>query len=537
MERSGERPARIVILSLLTLAVLLPGLLSKRDFWVEDEARYAEVVREIRVDGRWLVPHLNSYIYPDKPPVYFWIATLITYLTGSVTPLSFLMVSWLSALGCVLVTYAFGRYLGDALSGSLGALVLLSSLLFLAAAQIVRMDMLFTLFTSLSLYCFYRGYKEEKGRFYTLFYLAAALAVLTKGPLGMAFTFIPAAACLWRDSGPGRWRRWLVHPGLILFVGLVLGWLLAAWAAGYHDLIGNIFGKQILERSLDAFKHREPFYYYFLALPAVFLPWTFFLPAAVAGHRRQRLPAASRLLIPWFGTGFLLISLVSGKLFIYLLPLLPPLAILVGNYLSRVWRNNTKPSTGFRLAAFPAATLTGGLTALLPWGSRYFPGNKISGLILPTAISLIFLGTAGAFVWLKKVRPLAVTLFLAPLLLSWTMFIHIAPQVNDFYSPRFLGEEIRQFCRQGYEIGSFRVTRGILNFYAGAEIRELDDKGLSRFFQTGNPAGKLLVIKSRHLEKIPRHLEGRTTVRCRRRMNNETYLLLTAGPFPEAIAP
>lgn len=221
MRTVDSDPFKITLLVILCLTAALPGLLAHRDFWVEDEARYAEVVQEMREEGRWLVPHLNGHIYPDKPPLYFWCVAAITCLTGKITPFSFLLVSWLAAVGCILVTYFFAAALRDSLTALLSGLILLSSLLFLTAVQIVRMDMLFAFFIGLSLYCFYRGFQEKRRGYYCLFYLFSAAAVLTKGPLGFAFTFLPAAAFLWLHPRPGAWKQWLRHiPACSCFWGL-----------------------------------------------------------------------------------------------------------------------------------------------------------------------------------------------------------------------------------------------------------------------------------------------------------------------------
>ena len=66
----------ILIIFIVSLLYFLPGIISPRDFWVEDEARYCEILREMVHDGQWAVPHLNGHYYPDKPPTYFWLCAI-----------------------------------------------------------------------------------------------------------------------------------------------------------------------------------------------------------------------------------------------------------------------------------------------------------------------------------------------------------------------------------------------------------------------------------------------------------------------------
>ena len=61
----------LAALALLGALLFLLGL-GRRDLWNPDEARYAEVAREMRASGFWAVPHLNGGIYREKPPLFFW---------------------------------------------------------------------------------------------------------------------------------------------------------------------------------------------------------------------------------------------------------------------------------------------------------------------------------------------------------------------------------------------------------------------------------------------------------------------------------
>ena len=37
-----------------------------------DEARYAEIPREMLVTGDFVTPHLNGVVYREKPPLFYW---------------------------------------------------------------------------------------------------------------------------------------------------------------------------------------------------------------------------------------------------------------------------------------------------------------------------------------------------------------------------------------------------------------------------------------------------------------------------------
>jgi 4-amino-4-deoxy-L-arabinose transferase-like glycosyltransferase len=91
-----------------------------------------------------------------------------------------------------------------------------------------------------------------------------------------------------------------------------------------------------VQRYTDGAGHRQPFYYYFTTLPLDFLPWTVFSISAVVANipyrqLSERLP--SMLFVLSFVVVCLLFSASDTKRDLYLLPLLPSLALLVGNYI------------------------------------------------------------------------------------------------------------------------------------------------------------------------------------------------------------
>lgn len=53
--------------------------LGNRDLWAPDEPRYAQVAREMLENKNFILPHLNGEVYPDKPPLLFWLIDLFPY--------------------------------------------------------------------------------------------------------------------------------------------------------------------------------------------------------------------------------------------------------------------------------------------------------------------------------------------------------------------------------------------------------------------------------------------------------------------------
>ncbi|MFH1730419.1 MAG: glycosyltransferase family 39 protein, partial [Planctomycetota bacterium] len=100
-------PARDAALIVALAAVMLFPSWPFRDLWTPDEPRYMEVAREMVLTGDYLVPHLNGETYPDKPPVFFWLAAGFYKLGFGYN--SGRLVAALAAIGTLLVVLAFAR--------------------------------------------------------------------------------------------------------------------------------------------------------------------------------------------------------------------------------------------------------------------------------------------------------------------------------------------------------------------------------------------------------------------------------------------
>lgn len=515
----------IIILFLITLLYLLPGILSPRDFWIEDEARYAEVLREMTQDGKWLVPHLNGEFYPDKPPIYFWLCVLIAPIFGGISPLPCLVITFLNTFACAWAIYAFAQKIyNDHTISLLSGLIFISTFLILICAQIVRMDMLLTWFVILSFHYFYRAYTENKPNFFYLFYIFAALGVLAKGPFGLIFSFFPILFFLIFRRKWNYLKRFVFHPGFLLFFLIILAWLGSAWLAGYREYIHNLFFKQIAGRSVKAFSHREPLYFYLMVLPLVLLPWVGFFPRAIKNFLQKRNESGD-LLFAWFLIDFIIISLVSGKLFIYLLPMLPPLAIILGHFFKTQIDQDFLHKRKLTIESLISFLLTFGVFACIPIVARFYPVAKNYN-VWPYAFIFFPLLVIGAiFIFQHSFRKYFITVMTGMWLFSaYTMF-SVAPKVNPAFSGRQIGTDIIELSSEGYEIATFRVRRGILNFYANCLLKEIQLNDLDAFFDDDTP--KVLILKTNEFRKQKYRFPDEVKQIHNYELANEKYLIIT----------
>jgi len=301
-----------------------------------DYLRYAEVSREMIRSGEWVVPHLNGKVYIDKPPLLFWLIAIPSSLYGSVTPLIARLPSAISAWMGVLLLFLLGkRIYGTTQSGLIAGGILLSGYQFFSQARLAKTDMLLCLFVVLSLYFFDLGYQEREKKqtlFFGLCFLFMGMGVLTKGPFGLFIPLPIIAVFLIKE------RQWkiLVSKKFIFGYGIlaltVLPWVfLFIHRVGLEQSIALIRGNQILTR-------KAPIYFYFIQIWGQFFPWSILLPFLSIYLWRQ----GSRLwhsrisfFLLWFIVLFILLTLFEYRASRYLLPALPPLALMMGGMWQR----------------------------------------------------------------------------------------------------------------------------------------------------------------------------------------------------------
>ncbi|HTO71095.1 MAG TPA: glycosyltransferase family 39 protein [Myxococcota bacterium] len=327
---------RLGILGALGLAALFGlGALGLVDY---DEAAYGEVARAMLRSGDWLVPRMCGAEFFEKPPLLYWSAAAGMELLG-VGPAGVRLCTALAGLLAPLALYGFARRpLGERAAFAAG-LVLASSLEIAVLARIAFTDMLLALFFVVCLGALHRAFEApERGtRWFVTACLASALAVLTKGAIGL---LLPGAAALAELALRGRLRDAL-RPGwialaLAIVVGLGFSWYLAL---GLTRPNGFAFMRSLfLEHHLGRFSRPMqghgggPFYYVPVVLLGMF-PWSLLLPVAFARVRWRgdgedvRLV---RLFAVFSAITFVFFSIAATKLANYVAPVLPGLALAIG---------------------------------------------------------------------------------------------------------------------------------------------------------------------------------------------------------------
>lgn len=390
----------------LLLLALFFGALFFGTLWVRplanpDEGRYSEIPREMLEGGDWVLPRLNGVLYFYKPPLPYWLHASAMGVGGTSLGVLRFWPAAISLLG-LLGTYLAARHLYGRLAGLLSSAILGSSLLYFGLSQVITLDPFVSVFMSLALYCYLIGLYAPPGRgrrwLFAGFYTGISLAVMSKGLMAIA---IPGAIIgLWFLI-MNEWRRLRdLHLGMgaIIFLVIAGPWHVAAWLSSPHWFDFYIVHEHFQRYVSDVSDRTQPFWYFFVLLPIALLPWTVFLPQSLwfflrDWRNRSERPAAWFLMI-WAGFVVVFFSLSSSKLPTYILPAMPPLAILMGRYVAL--KIDAREWTLLRKAITAMAGLLVLLAVALPVGAWARRDELTGGAGWMIGAALLLIGGAVA---------------------------------------------------------------------------------------------------------------------------------------------
>ena len=469
--------------------------------------------------GAFLKEHLSACVTPylygrpwlEKPALYYWRAMFLFQDFG-VHDWSARLPSTTFAFIMAGLIYLHMRRFRP--GGHLdAALITVACAGIMGFARGASTDMQMAAPLAIGLLGWYAWY--ETGSKFWLYdiYFFTGLATLAKGPVAplLAFLIIAAFAFLRRE-----WRilpRSLWWPGIVLYFAMVLPWFIAVQHQN-PTFFREFFLEHNLERfATDRYQHIQPFWYYLVVMLLALMPWTVIAARALIDgiltsiaewrlrYSRAGKPLPTRpgdafpeFLVLWALIPVVFFSFSQSKLPGYILPAIPPITILTGDYLFR----RRQPGLN-RWILLGHAALCGATTVtvlLLPWfvahGAQMPPVPAAAAALLAAigAGLLILIVTKGFGV--ARLRPVTcwilvvLVLFLygvgpffgIPAVSSTKRVIHL---LDRTYSARPLAEQIGQLEPSTETVAVFRVRRDTeygLAFYRNNEVTNYEDSGV-----------------------------------------------------------
>jgi 4-amino-4-deoxy-L-arabinose transferase len=315
------------------------GWLGSRGLGEPDETRYALVAHEMRESGEWLVPTLHQAPHVSKPPLTYWLVAAGQAVLGPSAWGSRLFLGAAFALTTLLVA-RFGQDLWGDPRGRWAGIVYATTLCPFVAASLVTTDTLLVLWETLALFAFWRSWRDTDPGAASRWRIAAwaglGVAFATKGPPGL-LPLLPVLVFRWLAPRGESPPRVLSGVGIAVFALIGLPWYAVAVAA-YPGLADHFLGHEVYRRAVLGVERRHsawwhPLIIYGPVLTVGALPWLGLALAAprrlleLARRVRWRGSPRARLLLPWAVLPVILFSLASSRLYLYVLPVFPALAL------------------------------------------------------------------------------------------------------------------------------------------------------------------------------------------------------------------
>jgi len=517
MRAAGEA----VLLAAGCLVLYLAGA-ADIPFYTRGEPREGLVVREMLRSGEWLVPARPEGELARKPPLYYWAAAAALGALPERPELALRLPSAVLGTGAVLGTWATARAVWGAAAGLPAALVLATTFEWTRAAVSARVDMALAAALTAALagwtLALARGTRGATG----LAAFGVALGALAKGPVALV---LPALAAAGLRIGRHEVRPLRVLPVLGGAAGVAGLWYAAAFARVGNALLDVVARENWLrfvdpEGAATGHAHAAG---YLVPLGLVgLLPWTPLLPLALVPLRDRPRPAAAALAAAWVGTGVVFFSLAAAKRSVYLLPLYPAVALLLGagvaapaadgrlERLARLGALLLAPA-GLGLAALAGALVLGfdPVPRVQPW---LRPEDAAGAAPLAAAVraatpwlALLALVTAAATPLVARAAARAewrrIVLVVAALFALWSasfdMLLH--PAIARERSLKSFFAEVARSVPPGAPLYALYPPDPGLRFYAPPTLREWLPRGAS--------AGSHLLLWEDEWERV-RDAEG-----------------------------
>ncbi|HEU4665501.1 MAG TPA: glycosyltransferase family 39 protein [Dokdonella sp.] len=458
------------LLMLFALVVLGIGI-GLRDPWPADEPRFALVAKQMVESGDWLFPHRGRELYSDKPPLLFWLQASAYELVRN-WRIAFLLPSLLAGLLTLGLVWDLGRRLWNPRAGLYAAIGVLFAFQFTFQVKRAQIDPLVMGWITLAnwglLLHFLRG---PDWRAYWIGCFAAGLGVITKGvgilALLMFVPYLFARMRRWDGVARTSGATWRWSGGALAFLAPILAWggtvLLVAKASAtpeYTSYVDDLFFHQTAGRYAGTWSHPQPFWYFLPVVTLQWLPLSLAYVGAVPRWMRDLRARDARVLLPlaWSLMTLLFFSIPTGKREVYLMPVLPMVALALAPHLADIvaarWLRAT--ALAFALVAGVLLVAAGGwaLSGHAPAADDFLRRRELDDL--GHVVWGMFIAIGAAFLvasaWFRARRGVhALLAGIAGLWLVWSVCAY--PLLNDSSSSVGIMRRAREMAGADSVIG------------------------------------------------------------------------------------
>lgn len=315
---------------------------------IKNEMKYFIITNNMIDTKNWFILKYFNDLYPDKPPFYFWILSLNKILFKNYYFFNLLIGSTIFGFIILIFSYSLIKKLSTSSKAFNLSISLSIFPFFIGTSVIQRMDMMMSSFIFLTLYFFFNFYYNLiKISFFnlTFFYFFIFMGIFSKGIFAIAFPLFSIIFFLFLEKNLIFLKKLKIFYGLFILVLLISLWF-------YNILISEngvkyikfLLGQETIGRIIKSKNHIRPFYFYIKSIPYILYPYGFIFLSLLIVYLKNIYcwKNWNKLEKIGFSCSFIpiiILSLASGKLEIYLTPLLPFIIIFIFSNLEKNLNN------------------------------------------------------------------------------------------------------------------------------------------------------------------------------------------------------
>ncbi len=458
---------------------------------IPDEVFYAQTAKEMLKNHSWMTPYIFGQPQFEKPVLLYWLLKTAFLIFGLTSFAARFFPALFGMIG-VLATYFIGLWgFKNQKKAFISAGVLMTSGLYVGLARTVFTDLVFSVFILLSLLSFYWGYsfRSRKAPGILLFFVFAGLAVLTKGPLGLAIPLLTAIAFLLIKKDIkfllGRYLFW----GLLIFSFISLPWYILMFKLYGNAFIHEFFYNDHIRRIIQA-EHigNDTWYFYPMSMIGCIFPWSFFLAAALFSlprYLKQKDNSFHVFLACLIAVVFVIFQSAHSKLVSYIFPLFPALALFCGGFIADALareKESRRVYLALSLSLLVVFLVPLALIVVSTWFKHYLsPYVSSQGTINFFVFVFLLFGLVILCLMLK--RKLLKSIYCLGLFVP--IMIYFIPLVGQGIEPYLSSRESCEYLLKNYKVDNAILSskffvRGV-KYYTNKEVAVIDMPG-TQFF-------------------------------------------------------
>ncbi|MFA6281437.1 MAG: glycosyltransferase family 39 protein [Candidatus Omnitrophota bacterium] len=305
----------------------------------DNEVFYAQSAKEMITHHTWLTPYLFDQPQFEKPIFIYWVLRLGFEIFGVSNFSARFFPAIFGVLGVIAVYCLSALGFSDKRKAFLSGVVLASMGMYFGMAKTVFTDMVFTAFLFLSLLSFFWAYTKEnkKALGFVLFGAFCALAVLTKGPLGLILPGLAVFLFLICTKKIKFLFCWQTLLGLFIFAAISVPWYLLMIQKHGQDFTNEFFSNVNARRITEA-QHlsNDTWYFYPMTLITSMFPWSLFVITSICllpYYLKRKENTLYLFLTCWIVVVFGLFEAAHSKVANYIFPVFPAIAMLIAGFI------------------------------------------------------------------------------------------------------------------------------------------------------------------------------------------------------------